>query len=90
MQPDTIQAFEILENAVYSIVALTNGSEDSTRKFLESTDAIKYFKRIFSCDGVSKTKPHPNVYSLVQQDASSDIWMIAAHAWDIAAPRGLI
>lgn len=87
LQPDAIQSFEMLENAGYSIIALSNGSEDSTRKLLESAGAIKYFRQIFSCDAVSKTKPHPDVYSLVKQDANTDIWMVAAHAWDIAGAK---
>lgn len=84
LQPDAIKSFQILKEAGCSIVALTNGSEDSTRKLLKRANAIEYFNRIFSCDTVKKTKPHPDVYALVKQDTQCDIWMVAAHAWDIA------
>jgi 2-haloacid dehalogenase len=84
LQPDGLESFKILKQANCSIVALTNGSEDSTRELLQSAGAIEYFDRIFSCDAVLKTKPHPDVYALVKQDAENDIWMVAAHAWDIA------
>ncbi|WP_414623847.1 HAD-IA family hydrolase [Calothrix sp. CCY 0018] len=84
LQPDALESFQVLKQANCSIVALTNGSEDSTRKLLERAGAIKYFDCIFSCDAVSKTKPHKDVYALVKQDDLSDVWMVAAHAWDIA------
>ena len=84
LQPDAKKSFEILKEAGCSIVALSNGSEESTRELLNRADAIKYFDRIFSCDAVLKTKPHPDVYALLKQDAVDDIWMVAAHAWDIA------
>ncbi len=83
LRSDAIESFQILKKANCSIVALTNGSEDSTRKLLQRSNSIDYFESIFSCDAVSKTKPHKDVYALVK-DASSDVWMVAAHAWDIA------
>jgi len=83
LQPDAKKSFEILKEAGCSIVALSNGSEESTRELLNRADAIGYFDRIFSCDAVQKTKPHPDVYALLKQDALDDIWMVAAHAWDL-------
>lgn len=84
LQPDALEAFRTLAEAGLKLVALTNGSDDSTRKLLENAAATKYFDSIFSCDAIQKTKPHPDVYALVKQDAEGDIWMVAAHAWDIA------
>lgn len=72
-----------MSEAGWQLVALTNGSEDSTRRLLERANAIQYFASIFSCDAIEKTKPHPNVYAMPKQDTSGDVWMVAAHAWDI-------
>ena len=83
-QPEALEAFRLLTTAGWKLVALTNGSEDSTHKLLERANALEYFASIFSCDAIGKTKPHPNVYALAKQDAEGDIWMVAAHAWDIA------
>jgi 2-haloacid dehalogenase len=83
-QPDALESFRILAESGLKLVALSNGSEESTRKLIEKAGAIKYFDSIFSCDTVQKTKPHPDVYALVHQDASEDVWMVAVHAWDIA------
>ncbi|MEI2579803.1 HAD-IA family hydrolase [Scytonema sp. PRP1] len=83
-QPEALEAFRLLTTAGWKLVALTNGSEDSTHKLLDRANALEYFANIFSCDAIQKTKPHPDVYALAKQDASADVWMVAAHAWDIA------
>lgn len=84
-------AFQTLANAGWRLVALTNGSEESTQKLLEQANVLPLFDRIFSCDAVRRTKPHPDVYALAKQDNEGEIWLVAAHAWDImgAASAGL-
>jgi 2-haloacid dehalogenase len=69
--PSALEAFRILTTAGWKLVALTNGSKDSTRKLLERANVLEYFASIYSCDAVQKTKPHPDVYALAKQDASS-------------------
>jgi 2-haloacid dehalogenase len=83
-QPEALEAFRLLTTAGWKLVALTNASEDSTHKLLERANALEYFASIFSCNAIQKTKPHPDVYALAKQDVEGDIWMVAAHAWDIA------
>ncbi len=87
LQPEARQAFQILHNAGWQIVALTNGSEDSTRKLLQNNNVLDYFGGIFSCDAIAKTKPHPEVYAMPKQDATGDVWLVAAHAWDIQGAK---
>ena len=81
--PGALESFQKLAAAGWQIIALTNGSLDSTRKLLARAGAIQYFAAVHSCDEVNITKPHPAVYRLLPQD-TSEIWMVAAHAWDIA------
>ncbi|MEW5857434.1 MAG: HAD family hydrolase [Cyanobacteriota bacterium] len=83
-QPSALEAFRLMTTAGWKLVALTNGSEDSTRKLLARANALDYFSSIHSCDAIQKTKPHSDVYALAKQDAEGDLWMVAAHAWDIA------
>ena len=91
LQVDAVESFEMLAQAGLKIVALTNGSEESTRSLLARANCLKYFAKIHSADAVKKTKPHPDVYSLVSADLVGDTWLVAAHAWDIvgAARAGL-
>lgn len=83
-QPGALEAFRILVEAGWKLVALTNGSEESTRKLLNRAGALQRFGSILSCDAIQKTKPHPDVYDLPKQVADGDVWMVAVHAWDIA------
>lgn len=82
--PGALEAFEIIARSGWKLVALTNGSEDSTRKLLERAGVKQLFASILSCDAVQKTKPHPDVYAMPLQNAEGDVWMVAVHAWDIA------
>ena len=83
LQPSALEAFRQLHTEGWKLVALTNGSEESTRKLLKCAQALTYFSQIFSCDAVEKTKPHPQVYALAKQN-HQDVWLVAVHAWDIA------
>lgn len=84
LQPEAREAFRILEDAGWQLVALTNGSADSTQMLLERAGVLQYFARIFSSDAIQKTKPHPDVYAMPKQGIAGDRWLVAAHAWDIA------
>jgi|SRR6478672_5217534 len=83
LQPDALECFSFLHQSGFKLVALSNGSEEATRKLLEKADAMQYFSSVLSCDAVQKTKPHPDVYALVKPEVAEDVWMVAAHAWDI-------
>jgi 2-haloacid dehalogenase len=83
LQPGAVESFRILAEAGWKLIALTNGSEESTHKLLDRVGVLQDFASIFSCDTIQKTKPHPDVYALPKQDTTGDIWMVAAHAWDI-------
>ena len=84
LQPSARESFRLLTEAGWKLIALTNGSQDSTRQLLEHANARQHFTDILSCDAIQKTKPHPDVYNLVKKDAEGDVWMVAVHAWDIA------
>jgi 2-haloacid dehalogenase len=72
-------------------LTLSNGSEDFTRALLTQAGVDRFFAGILSCDAVGRSKPHKDVYELARRNADGEIWMIAAHAWDIqgAARAGL-
>lgn len=91
LQPSALAAFQILTRAGWKLTALTNGSEKATHQLLQQAEALSFFDRILSCDSVQKTKPHADVYVLARENCQGEIWMVAAHAWDImgAASVGL-
>ena len=84
LQPKAKEAFEILNQANKKIVALTNGSKDSTYTLLERAGVREYFSEVYSVDAIAITKPHPDVYQMIPTEDLNHVWLIAAHAWDIA------
>ncbi len=84
-RPDFPEAAEYLRSRGWRLIALTNGSEQSTRALLRHAGVADSFGDVISCDSIRVTKPNPAVYRLaVEHSAGADLWMIAAHAWDIA------
>ncbi len=84
LETGALEAFQRLAKLGWRLVALTNGSAESTHKLLEQAGVLQHFAQVRSCDEIQITKPHPDVYQLLRQNALGEIWMIAAHAWDIA------
>ena len=84
LQPEAEEAFKILTRADKKIVALTNGSKDSTHTLLKRAGVQKYFSEVYSVDTISITKPHPDVYRMIRTEDLNEAWLVAAHAWDIA------
>ena len=77
-------AIQALTEAGFSILALTNGSEDLTRGLLEGAGLHHDFDAVLSCDEIRTSKPHPAVYEMARKREPGELWMVAAHAWDIA------
>ena len=79
------KACQILSEAGWRLMALTNGSEGSTRALLGRADMEGLFTAVRSADQVKRFKPHPDVYMMAEREAGDGpVWLIAAHAWDIA------
>jgi 2-haloacid dehalogenase len=79
------EACSMLLDRGWRILALTNGSEESTRRLLSRVGLADRFSVFLSCDRIGKTKPHPEVYEIARQEAGPGaLWLIAAHAWDVA------
>ena len=97
LQPTAKEALQIFNETGYKIVALTNGSEKSTLNLLERAGVKQYFTEIYSCDAIAKrgtgaiavTKPHADVYKMIRTDDLTKVWLVAAHAWDIAGAIGV-
>jgi 2-haloacid dehalogenase len=85
------EAFQRFTDAGWRIVTLTNGSEELTRELLERARLDHHVSAVLSCDSIGISKPHPAVYALAKGNAPGELWMVAAHAWDIqgAARAGL-
>jgi 2-haloacid dehalogenase len=81
------EACALLTGAGWKIIALTNGGEDSTRALLGRAGLLSYFDTVLSTDSIRLSKPHPDVYAMARAVAEGDMWMVAAHAWDLNGAR---
>jgi 2-haloacid dehalogenase len=77
-------SIKALAEAEFSILALTNGSEEITRALLDEARLYGHFDAVLSCDEIRVSKPHPSVYQMARQLEPGELWMVAAHGWDIA------
>lgn len=87
LQPGAKEAFEVLTATGWQIIALTNGSEAATCQLLKSAGVEPYFSKVYSCDAIARTKPHPDVYQMIPTEGIKNVWLVAAHAWDIAGAQ---
>lgn len=78
------EACRSLTQAGWTVLALTNGSEDMTNHLLERAGIRNNFEAVLSCDSIGTSKPHPDVYDMAKKHATGELWMVAAHAWDVA------
>jgi 2-haloacid dehalogenase len=82
--PGAEEACTALQDAGWRILALTNSSEEYTRALLDRAGMTDRFTALLSCDEVGTTKPHPDVYGLARKAAEGELWLVAAHGWDVA------
>jgi 2-haloacid dehalogenase len=83
---DVREALQLLKNAGYRMVTLTNSAPAAARQQLTHAGLADAFERVFSVDEVRRFKPAPEPYRFVAHELgveTSALRMVAAHAWDI-------
>jgi 2-haloacid dehalogenase len=93
--PDVPSGLHRLRDAGVSAVALTNGSAELTRAFLDRGGLTELVDGVHDVSEVRRWKPAPEPYRFVLQGrgvATAAAAMVAAHPWDLfgAASAGLI
>jgi 2-haloacid dehalogenase len=84
--PDVRDGLDMLRQAGFRLVTLTNSAPAAVRQQLTSAGLADYFEQSYSVDAVRTFKPAPQVYRQVASDLGVDIGrlrLIAAHAWDV-------
>jgi 2-haloacid dehalogenase len=74
----------LLTDLGWRLLALTNGSRELTESLLARNGLERYFSEVISCDSLRVSKPHAHVYAAARERCPGELWMIAAHAWDVA------
>ena len=84
--PDAAPAFDLLQERRIPIIALSNGSQESTRALLDRADLTAKVAHIVSIDDIECWKPRPEIYrhaASVAGVAPERFALVAAHAWDV-------
>lgn len=84
LAPGGREATAALRDAGCALVALSNGSLEATTGLLRRAGLLDAFAAVRSCDEIAVSKPAPAAYALARERADGELWMVAAHAWDIA------
>lgn len=84
--PDVRPALEELRSAGISVITLSNGAAETTRKLLARAGLSDLVDLVVTIDEVKRWKPNRDVYlhACRRADATPDsAVLVAAHAWDV-------
>jgi 2-haloacid dehalogenase len=85
--PEVSESLDRLKRAGFTLVTLTSSTDAVVRAQLKNSGLETYFDEAFSADEVNRLKPAVEPYQMVANRlgvATSDLYLVAAHAWDIA------
>lgn len=82
-----VDACEKLTDAGWKVVAATNSSRAMCEGLLERAHLQRFFSDVVSCDDLGISKPHRRVYEEVERRHPGELWLLAAHAWDVAGAK---
>lgn len=83
--PDAVPALDMLRDAGFRMVTLTNSAPDASKAVIEKAGLTQYFKQQFSVDGVKRFKPATETYHSVESALgveADSLRLVAAHTWD--------
>ena len=85
--PEVRQSLERLRGAGLRLATLTNSTAEVGEAQLVNAGLRDLFEQALSADAVRRLKPAPQPYRMAAEClgvATSDIRLVAAHAWDVA------
>ncbi len=88
--PDAAGALEELAAQGFTIVACSNGTENSVRAALDHAGILARFSKIVSVDPIRTFKPDPAVYERLAVEVHApkeQIWLISSNAFDVIGAK---
>jgi 2-haloacid dehalogenase len=86
LHEDVRPGLERLDRAGIRLVALTNGSADTTRQLLERGGVASHVERCLSVEEVHRWKPAPEPYRMAAERCgveAEEMMLVAVHPWDV-------
>ena len=88
--PDVVAGLKQLKAEGYTLVSLTNSSNNGVKTQFENAGLTEYFDRRLSVEDIKKYKPQLETYQWAADQmgiAPEDALMVAAHGWDTAGAK---
>lgn len=85
--PEVKEALTQLKQAGYTLVSLTNSSNEGVKTQFKNADLTHYFDERLSIEDVGKFKPFTDTYAWAAHKLGAkpeECMLIAAHGWDVA------
>jgi 2-haloacid dehalogenase len=86
LHEDVRPGLERLHDNGMRLVALTNGSVDTSRDLLERGGVAAYLEQCLSVHEVQRWKPAPEPYRMAAERcgvAPEEVMLVAVHPWDV-------
>lgn len=83
--PDVEPAMRRAVDAGIDVIALTNGSAETTQALLERAGVQRHVRQVVSVDDVQRWKPAPEIYRYAAKTCHVEpeqIALVAVHGWD--------
>jgi 2-haloacid dehalogenase len=88
--PDVLPALESLKAAGYTLLAFSNGVENSVSILLANAGVLPYLAGVVSVDAIKTFKPDPDVYAYLVsrgQCRCEDTWVMSANPFDVIGAK---
>ena len=88
---DVVPGLKALTAGGFTIVSLTNSSNNGVTAQFEYAGLTDYFEHRYSVEDVAAFKPDPRTYEWVLELGlkPEEVLMVAAHAWDLAGAKAV-
>lgn len=83
---DVHQSLMALKEKGFTLVALTNGTNEVLKNQMASADLLQFFEAVYSVETIKSFKPQKITYEYVLKQHSvkpEEAMIVAAHSWDI-------
>ncbi|GAM55689.1 S-2-haloacid dehalogenase I [Vibrio ishigakensis] len=87
---DVEPALDKLEKMGATLVAFSNGEQNTVKMLLKQAGLLGYFQQVVSCEDVKTFKPNPSVYQHLTEQANSqksDTWLVSSNSFDVIGAR---
>lgn len=88
--PDVAPGLERLRKDGHTLVAFSNGVEQTTRALLGRGGVLEHLEDVLSVDDLRTFKPDPGVYRYLARRLDRPVgetWLVSSNAWDVVGAK---